>query len=144
MVGVLFSKLFKHKPESAKVRYLTPLVPIIYAFIFAIVAIVFSGGDYNSGWWAPYVFKNPFLLIFSFVLFFTGLHYMVVAAELMGYIGFLAGLYLHEALSNQLIRDKTTKNFKAGFALVTISVIIFSGVTTKDIISYGYVELRYG
>ena len=41
-VGYCFARLSKHKPDSAKERYLPALVPILYALIFAIFALIFS------------------------------------------------------------------------------------------------------
>lgn len=144
IVGFVYSKLARNKTDSEKARYLTPLIPIIYALLFAIMAIFFSEGNYNSGWWAAYIFKNPVFLIFGFVLFFSGLHFTVVVAELMGYTGFLLGFYLHELLSKKTIKSKAANSLKIGFAVLAIGVITFVGTINKDIINHGAVELVYG
>lgn len=64
-VGYFFARVSNYKPDSAWERYLPALIPIIYALVFAIIALSLSHGNFNSGWWGVYALKNPMLLIFG-------------------------------------------------------------------------------
>lgn len=64
-VGYIFVRLSRDKPDSAKERYLPALVPILYALVFAILALSLSNGNFNSGWWGVYLLKNPMFFIFD-------------------------------------------------------------------------------
>ncbi|MDA8226395.1 MAG: substrate-binding domain-containing protein [Desulfitobacterium hafniense] len=143
-VGYIFSKRSKNKPDSAMARYLPLLIPTIYALIWAILVVFFSKGNYHSDWWSWYVFKNPVFLIFDFVLFFMGYHFIVPVAELMGYTGFVVGILLHEIVTHTAITRNTSRNLKASFALLSVMVITISGITAKDVIHNGSIELLYG
>lgn len=144
MVGFIFSRRSKVKPASAKARYLPLFIPILYALIFALLAVLFSNENYNSGWWGIYILKNPVFLIFGFVLFFSGLHFLVPIAELMGYTGFVAGVLLQERTSNAGLRDGKARNYKMIFTLLCVTVVVFSGIVTREVTRNGILELRYG
>jgi len=144
ITGFVFSKLFKVRPESAKARYFTPIFPIIYALAFAVIASIFSKGDYNSGWWGLYLLKNPFLFIFDIGLSLSGLHYIIPVAEISGYSGFLIGLLLHEKISNTSIKNKPARKLKIVFATVFILFIVFISIDSREIINNGIIELKYG
>lgn len=144
LVGVIFSKGVKNKPESAKSRYLPLLIPILYALVFALLALVMSKGNYNSQWWGFYMLKNPFFLIFDFVLAFSGLTFLLPVAELFGYAGFALGIFLDELRTKTTLNNSAARTFKKGFALVCIAVIVFSGMLTRDVILYGMIELVNG
>jgi phosphate transport system substrate-binding protein len=143
-VGYVFSKRSKEKPESAKVRYLAPLFPILYALIFAVLAVTLSNGNYNSQWWGIYAFKNPFFIIFDFILAFMGLHFVMPVAELSGYVGFVVGILLNERVANTGLKNDMAKNLKIAFTALSILVIVFLGVSNGDTIGEGIIELRYG
>lgn len=143
-VGFIFSALTKEAPESAKARYLPPLFPIIYALVFAILASVFSKGNYNSGWWGVYFLKNPVFFVFDFALAFTGLHFIMPVAELAGYSGFVAGLLLRERIFKTAIKNRAATNVKAIFAVLCGAFILYTCVASGDVISNGITELRYG
>ncbi|MDF2545239.1 MAG: ABC-type phosphate transport system periplasmic component-like protein [Anaerosolibacter sp.] len=143
-VGYVFSKRSKEKPESPKVRYLTPLFPILYALIFAVLAVTLSKGNYNSQWWGIYAFKNPFFIIFDFIIAFMGLHFVMPVAELSGYLGFVGGLLLNERATKASIKNEMGKKLKIILAGVSILVVIFLGASNREIIGNGFLELRYG
>ena len=144
VVGFIFSILSKTKPDSARARYMTPLFPIIYALIFAILASILSKGNYNSSWWSIYAFKNPFFLIFDMGLAFSGLHFIMPVAELSGYSGFAAGIFLHELIYKTAIKNNTARNLKAVFTALCIVSIVFTCFITKDVINNGIIEIQYG
>ncbi|MBB6214055.1 phosphate transport system substrate-binding protein [Anaerosolibacter carboniphilus] len=144
VVGYIFSKQSKEKTDAAKVRYLTPLFPIVYALIFAVLAVALSNGNYNSQWWGIYAFKNPFFIIFDFILAFIGLHYIMPVAEISGYLGFVVGLLLNERIARTSIKDEMARNLKISFAALSVVVVIFIGISNKDIIRDGITELQYG
>jgi phosphate transport system substrate-binding protein len=143
-VGFIFSKRSKEKPESAKVRYLTLLFPIIYALVFAVLAVTFSNGDYNSPWWGIYAFKNPLFIIIDFVLAFIGLHYIMPVAEICGYIGFVIGMLLNERVAKTSIKNEMARNLKIAFVALSVVAMIFIGTSNRGIISDGIIEIRYG
>jgi phosphate transport system substrate-binding protein len=146
IVGAVYSWRAKHKPDSLRERYMPFFFSIVYALIWAILVMVFSKGDYNSGWWGLYMIKNPFLIIYGFTQIFSGNHYLLPVAELMGYTGFVVGVLLQEYATHTIILGKSFKgrNLEVGFALLCVGVIIVSGVTAKNQIRDGMIELRYG
>ncbi|HBW34968.1 substrate-binding domain-containing protein [Desulfosporosinus sp. BICA1-9] len=144
IVGYSFVKLSKHKPNSAKERYLIALVPILYALVFAILALSLSNGNFNSGWWGMYALKNPMFLIFGIGLSLSGLHFIIPVAELMGYMGFLIGIVLCEWAAKTAVDSSLSRNFKAVLVLLCIFVLAFSGVATTKVIDNGMTELLYG
>ncbi|EGW36295.1 substrate-binding domain-containing protein [Desulfosporosinus sp. OT] len=144
IVGYSFARLSKNKPDLAKDRYLPALVPILYALFFAILALVLSDGNFNSGWWGVYLFKNPMFFIFDIGLSFSGLHFIIPVAELMGYLGFLGGIILYDGSTKLASGSSLARNFKAALVLLCISVITFSGIATRTVIDNGMTELLYG
>ena len=144
LVGYSFARLSKSKPESARDRYLPALVPISYALVFAILALSLSNGNLNSGWWGVYALKNPMLLIFDIGLSLSGLPFIIPVAELMGYMGFLAGIVLFEWTAKSVVNSSLSRSFKAVLVLLCISVLAFSGFTTRKTIDNGMTELLYG
>lgn len=143
-IGFIFSKTSKNKPDSAKIRYTAPIIPIVYALVFATLALMFSKNNYNSVWWGIYVFKNPMLFIFGFLLFFSGYHFVVPIAEIMGYSGFLLGILLHEQVSKTKIINTSTMSLKIVLSTTIAVAVLFVGISTRDIINNGIVELLYG
>jgi len=144
VVGFVFKKNIRHKLSSVKGIYVASIIPIAYTLIFATLALIISPHDYNSAWWGVYVFKNPILFIFHFILFFGGSHYLAIVAELMGYTGFALGMYLNELVSKIDLHDDTLLKTNKGYILALIIPIAFSGFISRDIISNGLVEVRYG
>lgn len=144
IVGYSFSSLSKYKPDSAKARYLPALIPIIYALVFAILALLLSKGDYNSGWWGVYILKNPTFLVFGFVLTFSGLHFIIPVAELMGYTGFLFGIVINKWVSRLIDQSPLSRNLKALLVILCFSVVAFFGIATKEVVNDGTIELLYG
>jgi len=143
-VGYFFARLSKHKPDSAKERYFPALVPIIYALVFAIVALTFSKGNFNSGWWGVYALKNPMLLIFGLGLSLSGLHFIIPVAELMGYVGFLMGIGLFEWTAKTAANGTLARNLKVALVLLCLFVFAFSGIMSREVINNGMIELLYG
>ena len=143
-VGFIFSRYAKEKPDREKVRYLTPLVPIIFALVLAILAFLFSKGNYNSPWWGIYAFKNPVLIVLNFILAFAGVPHIMPIAELSGYIGFAGGMLLHEQVSKTAIKNNVGRNFKMVYAGLFAAFILFTYINTYDVINNGIIELRYG
>jgi phosphate transport system substrate-binding protein len=143
-VGYSFARLSKHKPDSAKERYLPALMPIIYALIFAILALTFSNGNFNSEWWGVYILKNPIFFIFDLILSFSGLHFIIPVAELMGYMGFLGGIILFERTADKGLNQSPARSFKVAVGLLCLSVLGFSAVATKTVLDNGSTELLYG
>ena len=143
-VGYLFSRQSKDKPDSAKIRYITLLIPLIYAFTFAILALVLSKGDYNSSWWGVYIFKNPMFLIFDIFLAFTGMNALIAVVELTAYTGFALGFLLQEQVAKSGIKDTASRNIKALLAAFCLAVIVFTGNINRDVIDNGIIELMYG
>ncbi len=143
-VGFFSSKRSKEKPESAKVRYLPLLLPIIYALVFAVLAMVFARNNFNSPWWGIYAFKNPFFIIIDFVLAFIGFHYMMPVVEICGYIGFAVGIFLNERVGKTSIKDDMAKHLKIAFVALSALAMIVMFISNKDMISDGITEMRYG
>jgi phosphate transport system substrate-binding protein len=143
-LGYLYSRQSEAKPDSSKTRYIALLIPIIYALAFAILVSVLSKGDYNSSWWGVYVFKNPMFLIFDLFLSLTGKNFMIPAAELTAYTSFALGFLLQEQVSKSSIKDKTSRNIKAALAALCIAVIAFSGISNREVIDNGMIELMFG
>jgi hypothetical protein len=63
ITALLFLKLSKNKLYYDKVIFYTPIIPIVYALLFAVFVTLITGNDYDSQYWSIYVFKNPFFLI---------------------------------------------------------------------------------
>lgn len=143
-VGYCFARLSKHKPDSVKERFLPAVAPILYALIFAILALVFSKGNFNSGWWGVYVLKNPMFFIFGLVLSLSGLHFIIPVAELAGYMGFLLGIVVYEGTGKKVPDCSLSRNFKVAVGLLCITVVGFSAVTTRTVLEDGSTELLYG
>ncbi|MGC7871295.1 PstS family phosphate ABC transporter substrate-binding protein [Desulfosporosinus sp. SYSU MS00001] len=143
-VGYSFERLSKHKPDSAKERYLPALVPIIYALIFAIPALSFSHGNFNSGWWGVYSLKNPVFFIFDVGLALTGLGFIIPVSELMGYTGFLGGILIYEGNLKKMQDRSLSRNFKGAVGLLCLLVLAFSLTATRTVIDNGSTELLYG
>jgi phosphate transport system substrate-binding protein len=143
-IGIIFSKRTKRVQPSVRVRYLTAIGPIIYALIFAVLAVVFSKGDYNSGWWGIYIIKNPVFLIFDVALYLSGLYLIVPIGELMAYTGFALGILLYEQVSKTTVKNQASKMVKVVTATFCTAVIIFAGIGTRDVANNGIVELLYG
>lgn len=144
IIGFIFSKRSKNKPSSLKERYLAPAIPIVYTLVFSTLIMIFSSDDFNSIWWGIYVFKNPVFFLFHFALYFGGFHYIAIVAELMGYTGFVLGIYLSDIFSKADAQNESPMKSKKKYALVFIIPIVFSGIMTRDIINNGLTELRYG
>ncbi|HYF82720.1 MAG TPA: substrate-binding domain-containing protein [Clostridia bacterium] len=143
-VGYIYSRQSKTKPDSSKARYIAPLIPIIYAFTFAFLAAVFSKGDYNSGWWGVYIFKNPMFLIFDIFLAFTGMNQLIPVAELTAYTSFALGFLLQEQVAKSGIKDTASRNIKALLVALCLAVIVFTGNSNRDVIDNGIIEMIYG
>lgn len=144
IVGYFFAIKSKNRPDSAKERYLPALVPILYALIFAILAMLLAKGNFNSGWWGVYILKNPMFLILGFGLTLSGLHFIIPVVELMGYLGFLLGIILYEWTAKSEVKSILPRNFKAALVLLCIFLITFLGISTRDVINNGAIELLYG
>lgn len=144
ITGFVFGKSSGIEKYSVKIRYITAIVPIIYALIFAVLALILSKGNYNSSWWAVYVFKNPIFLVFDFALAFIGLHFIMPVAELMSYLGFLFGIFIWEKIYQSNSQNKLSVVSKSVFTSVCVVVIIFLGISTKDVLNNGVIELLYG
>lgn len=143
-VGYIFVRLSRNKPDLAKDRYLPALMPILYALIFAILALSLSKGNFNSGWWGVYLLKNPMFFIFGLGLSLSGLHFIIPVAELMGYMGFLVGIVIYEWTAKAVVKSSLSRNFKVAMVLICIFVMAFSGIATKTVIDNGTTELLYG
>lgn len=144
IIGFTFFKLSKDKPDSAKVRYLVSILPIIYALIFAVLASIFSKGNYNSGWWGIYVLKNPFCTILDAGLALSGFQFIIPIAEISGYCGFISGIFIEEHISKTSIENKNARTMKIVFAALLSAFIVFTCINSRDIINNGIIELKYG
>lgn len=144
VLGLIFSALSKEKPPSVKTRYMAPLFPTLYALVFAVLAAVFSKGNFNSGWWGIYVLKNPIFVIFDFAVSFAGFHFIMPVAEMAGYAGFVAGLLLQELLSGTGEKSKGARGLKAAFAGLFTAFVLFIWTGTGGIVNAGIIELMYG
>lgn len=144
VVGFLFSRFRKNKPDTAKERYIPLLIPVIYASIFAVLVAIFSKGNPNSGWWFAYIVKNPVFFIFDMIMVFMGMNFVIITAEIMGYIGVVSGYLLQETAAKSALKGKASSNLRRVFAALFAGIIIFLGFNSKDIISNGYIEMVYG
>lgn len=146
VVGFIYSKRSKNKPDTAGARYLSLIFPILYALVWIILVAIFSKGDYHSAWWNWYIFKNPAFLVFGIMLFFAGNHVVFTVAELMGYVGFAMGILLQELLSHTVLPGKTPRLgvLKVGLAILLVGIIIVPGIMAKDLLRDGMTEIRYG
>lgn len=144
VIGLVFSKLSNKQMPSDRAKYLTPIIPIVYALVFATLAAIFSKGNSNSIWWGIYVFKNPFFIIFDFILLFTGAYYIVPIAEIMAYAGFATGVFLYGRFAGNSFRNRASGSIKLLFGMVCLSVIVFTGLSNSKIINKGMTELLYG
>ncbi len=145
-VGFIYSEGGKNKPDSAVARYLPLILPILYALVWTILIVTFSKGDYQSAWWGWYLFKNPVFVVFGIMLFFAGNHVVFTVAELMGYVGFAAGILIQEHLSQTVLPIKTSRQgvLKVILASLIVGVIIVPGIMAKDVLRDGMNEIRYG
>jgi phosphate transport system substrate-binding protein len=144
IIGYVFSRRSKTKPDTAKMRYLSLLIPTLYAGIIATLVMVFAKDNTGSPWWMLYFFKNPTYIIFHFSMVFTGKHFIMIIVEIMGYVGFVLGFLLYEFKTNSIIKDETSKNVKLAVSAVCIGAILFSALAVKDVINNGIIELMYG
>ncbi|MDP4161426.1 MAG: phosphate ABC transporter substrate-binding protein, partial [Bacillota bacterium] len=143
-VGYSFARISKHKPDSAKKRYLPALGPILYALIFAIGALAFSKGNFDTGWWGVYLLKNPMFFFFSVGLSLSGLPFIIPVAELIAYTGFLGGIVLYDRTAKKVRDSSVSRNFKMLVGLLCFSVLAFSVIATRTVIDNGSTELLYG
>ncbi|ABR49082.1 ABC-type phosphate transport system periplasmic component-like protein [Alkaliphilus metalliredigens QYMF] len=143
-IGFMFKKSIKNKITSMKGIYIASMVPILYTLIFATLAIVMGPHDYNSTWWGIYFFKNPAFSIFHLILFFGNFQYLAIVAELMGYTGFALGIHLHEFLSKAELHHESLFKTRKAYVLALIIPLFFSGLISREKISNGIIELRYG
>lgn len=143
VIGMIFSKNHLTNSSTDKIKYVIPMIPIVYALFFAALVMLLSRGSYNSGWWLLYVLKNPAFLIFDFVIAFSGYFYMMTVAEITAYTGFLFGIFLYEYI---FVKDRKQmpKRAKTGFAMVLISVILLLGVSSREVINNGLIEIVHG
>lgn len=142
--GYIFSALSKNTPASAKVRYVVPGLPVVYALLFAVPALLLANGNFNSGWWGAYALKNPTFFVFDFAMAFSGLHFIMPVAELSGYSGFAAGILLRELISGTALRSRPAVRMKAALGILLAVAVVFPCVGSRDVISSGIMELRYG
>lgn len=140
--GYVFSSY--KKTISSKVKYIAAMLPIAYACLFAVLLLLFSNENYNSGLWGLYVFKNPLFFIIDIVLHFTGSPWLMVVVELMAYTGFLLGVVLQSALIRQVSSIKTTFTVKAFVAASCAIAILACSLTSKHVITNGYIALAHG
>lgn len=138
IIGLIFSKINR---ENSIGLSIVSIIPIVYALTFAILAVAFSNGNYNSTWWGIYVFKNPIFIIFNFILVFSGYYFLMPIAEILGYTGFVFGIVLYNHLFN---KDKLIKTNKLIFPMTLAVVIAFSSFISLDVINNGMVELVHG
>ncbi|MDP4127133.1 MAG: substrate-binding domain-containing protein [Bacillota bacterium] len=143
-VGYSFARISKHKPDSAKERYLPALIPILYALIFAIGALAFSKGNFDTGWWGVYLLKNPMFFFFAVGLSLSGLPFIIPVAELIAYTGFLGGIVLYDRTAKKVRDSSVSRNFKMLVGLLCFSVLAFSVIATRTVIDNGSTELLYG
>lgn len=143
IVGYIFKQNIGNKAASMKRIYTVALIPIIYTLVFAALAVIVSPQNYNSGLWGAYLFKNPILIVFHFILFFSGFYHLAMIAELMAYTGFALGIHLNEFRS-KVDSNRTLVKVHRMYALVLIIPIAFSGLVAKDIVTNGIIEIRYG
>lgn len=144
IIGFVFSRMSRGKTASAKARYMTPLIPMAYALVFALLAVAFSKGNYNSVWWGIYLLKNPSFFIVDFVVAFMGLTFVIPVIELSAYWGFLAGILVNEALSKIAIRDERAKSLKIAFSAFLVAILAFAYFGTEGVVNNGIIELKYG
>lgn len=141
-IGYVFSK--KTKLEEGRDKSLSPLFPIVYALSFAIIAYVFSKGNYNSGLWGIYALKNPTFLFFDFVVAISGLNYVIPITEISAYCGFSAGILLQEKVSKTNVKGKAASQFKLSYAALCSIFLVSTYLANKDIIENGIFELLNG
>ena len=139
IIGLIFSKFNKNESDNKKYHF--AIIPIIYALTFALLAIILSKGNYNSSWWLVYVLKNPIFLVFGFIIVFTGFFYLLPVAEIVGYTGFLFGIFLYDAIIKRSSLERTSKLV----CLTTLIVVIsFTIIVSRDVIHSGITELVHG
>lgn len=143
-VGWIYSGRAMSKPDSARSRYITLIIPLIYAFTFAVLALALSKDDFNSTWWGVYVFKNPMFMVLDLFLAFTGMNAMIPVVELTAYTSFALGFLLQENASKSGITDGSARNIKIALAGLCIAVIVFTGISNRAVIDNGVIELLYG
>ncbi|MEG0774744.1 substrate-binding domain-containing protein [Clostridium sp.] len=144
IIGFVLSTLWRKKDIDIKDKYKIALIPIGYALVFAILILVFSKEDYNSGWWLIYVLKNPIFFIFDFTILLMGFHFLIPVVEIVSYTGFILGIYLYELTYKKEVRTKVTKNLKIASMVIGLVGILVLGIETKDVISNGITEIVYG
>ena len=140
--GYVFSK--KAKLEDDREKSISPLFPIAYAISFAIIAYVFSKGNYNSGLWGIYALKNPIFLFFDFVVAFSGLNYVIPITEISAYCGFAAGILLQEKVSGSNVKNIAASRFRLSFGFLCAVFLLSTYLANKDIVENGIFELING
>lgn len=144
IIGMIFSKKWSKRNIELKYKYKVSLLPICYAMIFAIVALLFSKGNYNSSWWAVYIFKNPAFLVIGLFFYLMGNYFMVPVIELMSYVGFIFGVFVYELISKKETKLENGKNFKIASSFIAIALIVVLVIFTKDVVSNAIIEISYG
>jgi phosphate transport system substrate-binding protein len=172
LIGVIVSWSVKHKPEKALHRYLPLIIPTGYALIFAVLALLFAGKDFTSGWWGAFYFKNPLYILTVAGLTITGYPFLIPGFELLGYAGFGLGVLIQSRLAGfrkQVGKDhsvsdqsatgqaesektaserpgaeKSLRSWPAGFAVVLLLALFISYESARDPLREGIVAIRYG
>jgi phosphate transport system substrate-binding protein len=139
LVSLLFSRRGRRVAASERARYLTPLLPLLYALAFALPTVLLAGGNTNSFWWALYLLKNPAFLFLGVPFLMTGLPFLLPVAELLGYTGFALGIHLQGRKS-----AAPSRKGRRELALLTALVLLFLTASTWETASRGLVEILYG
>jgi phosphate transport system substrate-binding protein len=144
LLGLAASRLYKNKPETAAKRYIPLLIPTAYALIFAVVLYSVSQGNFGASVWGYYVLKNPAFIVADFLLAFSGFTHLIPMVELSGYAGFTAIFLLLERLQGKGIKSASAFQLRLSFAALTALLLVYMGITNKEMINSGLIELRYG
>ena len=138
-VGLMFSKLNARNNNNSKHIY--SIIPIVYTLIFLVLALALSNGNYNSKWWGIFALKNPVFMVFHIVLAFSGFHFLLPVTEIVAYTGFLLGIILYDLLFTKSVILGATKRT---FSIVLAVVIIFTTISSYDVINSGMIEIVHG